>query len=232
MKIKSAFVAISAAALLAACGQSATPAAGSNPAATAQVDLKAPSGVYNLDPTHASVQWTLLHNSISNYGARFNNYSGKLVLDASDLSKSSIEITIDPASIDANYPGDYKGTHAGSGFNSWSEDIAKNANFLNAGAFPQITFKSTSVDVTSPTTADVTGDLTFLGVTKPVTMKATFNGEIEKHPFMNVPAIGFGAVGTFKRTDFSMALGPVGDEVTVRFEGEFVKEAEPAAPAA
>lgn len=231
MKIKAGLVAVAAAALVAACSQPAGNTAGGEAPATAAapVELKAPSGVYNLDPTHASLQWSVLHNSISNYGARFNTFSGKLTLDAADLSKSSIEVTIDPSSVDANYPGDYKGTHVGSGFDTWSQDIANNAAFLNARAFPQITFKSTKVDVTGPTTADVTGDLTFLGVTKPVTMKATFIGEIAQHPFLKVPAIGFKAEGTFKRTDFGMVLGPVGDEATIRFDGEFIKEAAPAA---
>ena len=78
----------------------------------------------------------------------------------------------------------------------------------------------------------VAGGAPFLGVTKPVTLDATFNGDLEKHPFMPVPAIGFAAEGKFKRTDFGMPLGPVGDEVTIRFDAEFVQEAAPAAPAA
>ncbi|KAK0330672.1 hypothetical protein LTR94_031921, partial [Friedmanniomyces endolithicus] len=114
---------------------------------------------------------------------------------------------------------------------SWSEDIAKNKVFLNATAFPQITFKSTKVELTGTRTAKVTGDQTFLGVTKPVTLDATFNGDLEKHPFVPAPAIGFSAEGKFKRTDFGMALGPVGDEVTIRFDAEFIKEVAPAAPA-
>ena len=48
---------------------------------------------------------------------------------------------------------------------------------------------------------------------------------------MPAPAIGFSAEGKFKRTDFGMALGPVGDEVTIRFDAEFIKEVAPAAPA-
>lgn len=232
MKIKATFVAVAAAALMAACSQPATQGSQVDAASTAPVELKAQSGVYNLDPTHANLQWSVLHNSVSNYTARFNVYSAKLNLDAADLSKSSIELTIDPTSVDANFTGDYTGTHAQTGFKSWNEDIAKAADKLNAGAFPQITFKSTNVALTGPRTADVTGDLTFLGVSKPVTLKATFNGEIEKHPFLQVPTLGFAAEGTFKRTDFGMAVGYVGDEVTIKFDGEFIQEAAPAAPAA
>ena len=73
MKIQH-ILAVSAFALLAACGQpadkSATPAA--DAAATPPVALKAPAGVYVMDPTHASLQWSIGHNTISNYTARFN----------------------------------------------------------------------------------------------------------------------------------------------------------------
>lgn len=229
MKIKAAILAVSAAALLTACSPAADKAPAADAAATAPVELKAPAGVYVMDPTHASLQWSVAHNSISNYTARFNTFEAKLTLDPANLANSSVEATIDPLSVDANYPGDYLGTHAATGFKSFSEDIAKSKNFLNGGVFPQITFKSTQVELTGPRTAKVTGDLTFLGVTKPVTLNATFGGEIEKHPFMQVPAIGFAAEGSFKRSDFGMPVGPVGDEVTIRFDGEFIKEAAPAA---
>ena len=232
MKIKASLIAVSLAALVAACGQPAAQNEGAAATtASAPVELKAPAGVYALDPTHATLQASVLHNSISNYTVRFNKIDGKVTLDPANLENSSVEFTVDPASVDANYPGDYTGTHANSGFKSWNEDIANSPSNLNARQFPQMTFKSTKVSKTGERTADVTGDLTFLGVTKPVTFKATFNGEIESHPFMQVPAIGFAAEGTFKRTDFGMALGYVGDEVTVRFDGEFLKQAD-AAPAA
>lgn len=233
MKIKAAILAVSAAALLAACSPAADKSAPTADAAsTAPVALKAPAGVYVMDPTHASLQWSIGHNTISNYTARFNKFDAKVTLDPANLANSSVEVSIDPTSVDANYTGDYTGTHAGSGFKSWSEDIAKNKNFLNAVAFPQITFKSTQVELTGPRTAKVTGDLTFLGVTKPVTLDATFNGEIEKHPFMQVPTLGFAAEGKFKRSDFGMPVGPVGDETTIRFDGEFLQQVAPAAAAA
>ena len=233
MKIKAALIAVSAAALLAACSQPADTAGApkTDAASSAPVALKATSGVYAMDPTHASLQWSLPHNSISNYTARFNKFDAKITLDTANLANSTVEATIDPASVDANYQGDYVGTHAATGFKSWSEDIAKNKNFLNAGAFPQITFKSTKVELTGTRTAKVTGDLTFLGVTKPVTLDATFNGEIEKHPFMQVPTLGFAAEGKFKRSDFGMPVGPVGDETTIRFDGEFLQQVAPAAAA-
>ncbi|HST93055.1 MAG TPA: YceI family protein [Brevundimonas sp.] len=226
-------LALSAVVLLAACSPAAAPAAGDGEqaASTGPVDLKAPAGVYAVDPAHASLQWSVGHNrGISNYVARFNTFDGAITLDPANLANSRVEFTIDPASVDAHYPGDYRQTHARSRFSSWSEDMAMNEQFLNAGAFPQIRFTSTAVRLTGPRTADVIGNLIFLGQTRPVTLRATFNGELERHPFANAPAIGFAAEGRFKRSDFGMALGPVSDEVTVRFDGEFIRQ-EPAATA-
>ena len=232
MKLKASLIAVAGAALLAACGQPTTSETTTTTTASQPVNLKAPAGVYALDPTHATLQASVLHNSISNYTVRFNKFDGKVTLDPANLENSTVELNVDPASVDANFQGNYAGTHANSGFKSWNEDIANSPTNLNARQFAQMSFKSTKVTKTGDRTADVTGDLTFLGVTKPVTFKATFNGEIESHPFLQVPAIGFAAEGSFKRTDFGMALGYVGDEVTVRFDGEFVKQADAAAPAA
>lgn len=199
-------------------------------------DIKVPAGTYLLEPTHAHLQWSLLHMGLSHYTARFDKLDAEIVLDPADLSKSSVVVSIDPNSVNANFPDAlYKSVHANSGYASWSEEIAKSPKYLNAGAFPTIDFKSTAVTQTGPRTADVTGDLTLLGVTKPVVLHARFNGELEKHPFMRRPAIGFAAQGTFKRTDFGLAKAlpttGVGDEVTIRFDSEFVQKAAPAAGA-
>ncbi len=74
--------------------------------------------------------------------------------------------------------------------------------------------------------AKVTGDLTLKGVTKPVTLDVTFDGETDSHPFAKVPALGFSATGTFKRTDFGLdyLAGMVGDEVSVQIEGDFIQK--------
>lgn len=218
-------VALSALALLAACNQ---PAQAPAEATEAAVEVKAPAAVYVLDPTHASLQWSVLHNGISNYTARFEKLEAELTLDPANIANSRITATIDPSSVHAAYPGDYKAGHANSPFATWDQDLANNPQYLNARAFPTITFASTSVEQTGPRTAKVTGDLTFLGQTRPVTLNATFNGEIESHPFAQVPAVGFAAEGTFKRSDFGQTFSFVGDEVTIRFDGEFIQKAQPA----
>ncbi len=202
------------------------PALAEAPAQNAAVTVSAPAGTYALDPTHAALFWSFKHNGISNYTGRFEKLSATLKLDPANLSQSSISFTADPLSVQVAFPADYKAMHKESTYGSFAEDISRNPAYLNADKFPKITFTSTKVEPTSATTADVTGDLTFLGITKPVTLKATFLGEIASHPFLKVPAVGFAAEGTFKRSDFGQAENYVGDDVTIRFDGEFIQQAD------
>lgn len=188
------------------------------------IEVKAPAGIYKLDLTHAVLLWSVKHNGISNYTARFNDIEAALKLDPTKIEDSSIEVTIDPKSVETGYRGNYKATHADSGFETWDEEVARSPKFLNGDTYPTIAFKSTKVMPTGPTTADVTGDLSFLGVTKSVTLKATFNGEIEKHPFRDVPTVAFAAEGVFDRTEFGQPKGSVGPEITIRFDGEFIQD--------
>ncbi|MGQ3673046.1 YceI family protein [Xanthobacter sp. TB0136] len=202
------------------------PALAEAPAQVSAGKVNVPAGTYELDPTHAALLWSFRHNGISNYTGRFEKVSATLKLDPAKLSESSITFTADPRSVQVAFPADYKAMHKDSPYGSFAEDISRNPAYLNADKFPQISFTSTKVEPTSATTADVTGNLTFLGVTRPVTMKATFLGEIESHPFLKVPAVGFAAEGTFKRSDFGQAENYVGDVVTIRFDGEFVQQVE------
>ncbi len=188
------------------------------------IEVQAPLGIYKLDPTHAVLLWSVKHNGISNYTARFTDIEATLMLNPVKIENSSIEVTIDPKSVETGYRGNYKATHADSGFETWDEEVARSPKFLNSDAHPTITFKSTKVTLTGPATADVTGDLNFLGVTKPVTLKATFNGEIEKHPFKGTPTVAFAADGVFDRTDFGQPKGPVGPEIKIQFDGEFIQD--------
>ena len=101
--------------------------------------------------------------------------------------------------------------------------------WLNAGTYPSITFRSTKIEVTGPDTGKVTGDLTLHGVTKPVTLDVTYNGGYAGHPMDPHARVGFSAKGMFKRSDFGIAYGVpapgttmgVSDEVEVQIEAEF-----------
>lgn len=215
-------------ALLVACNSG--PDAAVDGTSDAPVDLQAPAGTYALDPNHASLVWTIPHLGLSDYTVRFVTFDGQVTLNPENLEQSSVTLSIDPASVRTEFPGDWEATHPGVPFPSFDAQIAQDEGMLNAADGAPITFTSTQVNQTGPRTADVTGDLNFRGQTRPVTMKATFNGELESHPFARVPAIGFNAEGSFKPSEFGVNLlgGVLGDEVTVRFSGEFILNADAA----
>ena len=120
------------------------------------VPSAAPAGNYKLDPTHASVTWSLSHAGLSNYTARFNTISGALNFNPDAPQESSVDIRIDPKSVSTGLP-------------KFDEEIATSGNYFDADNFPEIRFVSTDIKLTGDATGLITGDLTLKGVTKPVT---------------------------------------------------------------
>lgn len=226
-------------AALAACGQGQNeaqdPAQKQAPAATPALapaaELKVPAGAYKLDPNHTSLMFRVKHLGLADYVMRFMKYDVQLTLDPARPENSSVTVTIDPTSVRTDYQGDFKGTHEGSPYNSFEERIAREDKFLNSDKFPAITFKSTKVEARDGKFR-ITGDLTFLGQTRPVTLEATVSGAMEKHPFTQRGAVGFTATTTFNRSEWGMTGTQqyLGDAVTVEFNGEF-NQADPQEPA-
>lgn len=184
-----------------------------------------PAGTYVLDPTHASLVWKVNHFGLSNYTARFTRLDATLEFNPDDASATSLTVTVDPSSVETDYPADFKATHADSPYDTFDEEIAQDPTFFNAGEYPEITFTSTEINPTGPATGTVTGDLTFLGVTRPVTLDVTYNGTATFPWAPDEPKIGFSATGTLKRSEFGLTkLVPnVGDEVELLIEAEFAK---------
>jgi len=184
-------------------------------AASAQT-IGVPSGTYVADKTHTNVLWSVSHFGLSNYIGRFDGISAKLDLNAAEPAKSKLEVTIDPASVDTNYPPNPR---------EFSEEIA-GPKFFDAAKFPRITFVSKSIEITGADTGKVTGDLTFHGVTRPVTLDVKLNAALNPHPMSKKPAVGFSATGTIKRSEFGVNafVGPVSDEVKLTIETEFGPE--------
>lgn len=176
--------------------QAATPAADAAAAAPAAEAIKIASGTYKLDPTHTDVLAQWSHFGFSNPSAHFGNVEGTLVYNAEDVTKSTVEVKL-PLS----------------GLNSFT------AKFADA------TFKSTKVEAAGTNKLTVIGDLTIKGITKPVTLDVTVNGGGE-HPMAKVPAAGFDATTTLKRSDFGVgAYAPnVSDEVKIRITTEATGE--------
>lgn len=177
--------------------------------------LDVPAGEYVVDKSHVSLNWKIRHLGLSDYTARFTSIDATIKLDPKDVTKSSVTVTIDPKSVKTDFPFPEK------------EDFDKviGEKFLQAGQYPTITFQSTGLTATGAKTGKLTGNLTFLGVTKPVTLDVTLNGAMV-HPMRKTPVLGFSAVGTFKRSDFGMTVlqGPLGDDIKLLIEAEFFKK--------
>lgn len=169
----------------------------------------APAGAYEVDKAHARVTWEISHFGVSTYIGWFTKFDVALNFDPNAPEKSTLKASIDPKSVHTLDP-------------KFDEEIAS-AKFFDAGQFPEITFVSTAVEKTSDTTGKITGDLTFHGVTKPVTLDVTFHGGLQS-PLKNTYVLGFRGTATIKRSEFGVTeyidFG-LGDDVTVTIEGEF-----------
>lgn len=186
-------------------------------AAPALAQGTAPAGDYALDKTHATVQWQGLHNGLSWYTARFTDFDIQLKFDPADVTKSKVNATINPKSIET----DFEKTRAAGNTTDFNAELANDARFFNSGKFPQITFTSTAITKTGDNKGKMTGNLTFLGVTKPVTLDVTYIG-FRSYPAPRKPKVGFQAVGTLNKTQWGMtAGGPIADDIKIEINAEF-----------
>lgn len=166
-----------------------------------------PAGTYDIDPAHTHVLFRISHFGISEYVGRFDKVSGTLQADPAHPENSKLEVVVQAASVDTTSP-------------DLNEHL-RGKDFFNAQQFPEIRFVSTEVRPTGDNTGTVTGQLTMLGVTKPVTLQATFRGG-GMNPLSKKFTIGFSARGEIKRSDFGMKayLPVVGDQVALELEAE------------
>ena len=185
-------------------------------AALAALPLLASAAVesYTVDPTHTYPSFAVEHWGLSMMHGRFDKTSGKFAFDRA-AKTGSTELVIDTASLTT-------GDNAKGSSPSRDEHL-RSADFFNTKEFPTMTFKSTKVNFGAELPASVEGNLTLLGITKPVTL--TFERfKCGQNPFTKKDRCGGNAVGKFKRSDFGMkyALPAVGDEITlnIEFEGD------------
>ncbi len=186
------------------------------------------AGVYTLDKSHASLVFSVNHLGFSDYVGQFTRFDATLTIDPANPGAATLTATVDPSSLTVPAPPE--------GF--LAELIGP--QWLNTPAFPEIRFQSTAITQTSPNEADVTGDLTFLGTTLPITFKARFNGAYAGYPPYDPNArAGFHASGSLSRSVFGLTYGlppegstmGVGDEVTFRIDAEFTGPPAEEAPA-
>lgn len=162
---------------------------------------------FTLETPHTQILFSVSHLGFSHSYGKFTGYNGTIVFDPDAPATSSVDVAIDAKSVDLN---DVK----------WNDHV-KNADFLDTEKFPNITFKSTKIEVTGEKTANITGDLTIRGVTKPVVLATVFN-KMDKHPMKGDVVAGFSATTKFKRSDFGVSYGVpnVGDDMSIIIEVE------------
>lgn len=165
-------------------------------------------GAYVLDPDHGKVTWSVSHLGFSTYYGQFTGLTGTLTLDPKAPDKSRLEVSAPLSGVST-------------GSSRLNEHLAA-PDFFDTTKFPSATFTATAVEPTSPTTARITGDLTLRGVTRPLAIDATFN-QAGIHPVDKRYTVGFDGRAMVKRSDYGLNayLPALGDEVSLRIEGEF-----------
>lgn len=180
--------------------------------AIAGLPVLASAATYTLDPTHTWVTFSINHAGWATAEGQFRAASGTLEFDPANAAASTLSVEIDAASIDTN-------------------DQARNEHlmspdFFNTAEFPKITFTATAIEVTGDKTGKVTGDLTMVGVTKPVTLDVTFNAEAPLPWDASVVKAGFTATGTVQPADWGMtkvAEFGLGPDVVITINSEAIK---------
>jgi len=170
--------------------------------------------VFNIDPTHTSVEFIVKHMVISKVRGRFSGISGTVSLAGSDVP-TAIDAEIDATSIDTR--------------EAQRDGHLKSADFLETDAHPKMVFKSTSITGTGPA-FEITGDLTIHGVTKPVTFTGTVDGRTTDPWGMD--RIAYSAEGEIDRRDFGLVWSSalesggllVGNEVKMEFTVQAVRK--------
>ena len=172
---------------------------------------------YSIDPTHTYAHWEVNHLGVSNWRGQFNKNAGKFTLDRA-AKTGSVEITTQTASV--NSGDNDKGARPRT-----LDDHLRTPDFFNAAEFPTMTYKSTGVKFNGDYPGTIDGNLTLLGVTKPLSLHVE-NWICKPHPFNKKEMCGGNASGSFKRTDFGMKFGlaAVGDEVKLWIQIEGYKD--------
>lgn len=213
-------------AALAACAQKDTPPQAAEPAEpagepsrSAALSPNVPAGDYKLDKPHSTLIFRLRHLGFSNYTLRFRRFDAQLHFDPRNLAATQLTATVDARSIETDYP------DPAYDFNA----ELQGEPYLNAGQFPEITFRTTRVEDLGNQAMRVHGDLTLRGVTRPIVLDATYNGGYASHPMDPNARIGFSAQGVMRRSEFGISGGipaagsnlGVGDQVAIVIETEF-----------
>jgi len=186
--------------------------------------LSLPAGAaasdWKIDPAHSSAQFSVRHMAISTVRGAFSKVNGLIALDDKDITKSTVDVTIDVTTVDTREP-------------SRDNDL-RSDKFFDVAHFPTMTFKSKKVEQLSPGKLKVTGDLTIRGTTKEVVLDVEGPTAPVKDPWGNQRAAAT-ATAKVNRQDFGVKWNAtmdnggvvVGDDVNITIDVEMIKQAPP-----
>jgi polyisoprenoid-binding protein YceI len=172
---------------------------------------KVPAGRYAVEPYHTRVRFDVDHMGFTNWSGDFTGAAGDLQLNPKNLAGTNLSVTVPTESVTTT--------------NAKLDGELKSADWFDAAQFPTISFKTTKITPTGAGKADVAGELTLHGVTKPVVLKATFRGA-GVNPLSKKYTVGFDAAGKIKRSDFGVTkyVPMIGDEVAIAISAAFEKQ--------
>ena len=172
---------------------------------------------YSVDPTETIPSFSVSHFGMSTTQGHFERTTGTIMLDRA-AKTGSIEIKTPTATVSS---GDSKRTD---GKRSRDEHL-RTTDFFNSAEFPDMIYKSTKLNFNGDKLESVDGNLTLLGVTKPLKLTATFFN-CGPNPFTKKEMCGADLTGSLKRTDFGMKFGvpAIGDEIKLMIKVEAYKE--------
>ena len=186
-------------------------------AAALSLPAAAANSNWQIDPAHSSAQFSVRHMAISTVRGAFSKVTGSLVFDDKDISKSTIDVTIDANSVDTRVPD--------------RDNDLRSDKFFDVAHYPSITFKSKKVEQVAPGKLKVTGDLTIRGTTKEVVLDVEGPTIPMKDPWGNT-RVAATATTKINRQDFGVKWNAtldnggvvVGDDVSIVIDVELVKK--------
>jgi polyisoprenoid-binding protein YceI len=187
-------------------------------AAVLSLPAGAATSEWKIDPHHSSAQFSVRHMAISTVRGAFSKVNGSILLDDADITKSTVDVTIDVSTVDTREP-------------DRDKDL-RSDKFFDVAHFPTMTFKSRKVEQVAPGKLKVTGDLTIRGATKEVVLDVEGPTPPVKDPWGNVRA-AVTATSKINRQDFGVKWNAtldnggvvVSDDVNITIDAEMIKQA-------
>ena len=173
---------------------------------------------WQIDYAHSDISFTVRHMMISKVNGRFTDWSGTIDFDPQNLANTTVDVTVQLASIDTR--------------EQQRDDHLRSPDFFNVSDYPEMRFKSTGVEQDDDDEGKLYGELTIRGITKPIVLDVEYAGQAQS-PWGTTSA-GFSAVATINRKDWELTWNQaletggvlVGEKIKIEIELELVQQLE------